>query len=185
MALSTLYERLEEVRVWSRTRETREEFIQEMKPVCPNVDRMIPVEKIENAVRGADIVVTTTPSRIPIISNDWISPGIHINCIGADAPGKQELDPAILKRAKIVVDDWDQASHSGEINVPLARGIISQKDVFGELGEIVAGLKKGRVSADEITVFIATGLAIEDAVTAKIAFKKALAQRIGHFIEFI
>jgi alanine dehydrogenase len=146
---------------------------------------MVPVENIENVVRRADIVVTTTPSRIPIISNDWISPGTHINCIGADAPGKQELDPAILKRAKMVVDDWEQASHSGEINVPLTRGIIKQEDVYGEMGEIVAGLKKGRVSADEITVFIATGLAIEDAVTAKVAFRKALAQKIGQFIEFM
>jgi alanine dehydrogenase len=185
MALSMLYERLEEVRVWSRTKETREKFIQEMKPICTNIDRMVPVENIENVVRGADIVVTTTPSRIPIISNDWISLGMHINCIGADAPGKQELHPAILKRAKIVVDDWEQASHSGEINVPLTRGIIKQEDVYGEMGEIVAGLKKGRVSADEITVFIATGLAIEDAVTAKVAFRKALAQKMGQFIEFM
>jgi alanine dehydrogenase len=185
MALSALYGRLEEVRVWSRTKETREKFIQEMKPVCTNVGQMVPVEMVENAVRGADIVVTTTPSRIPIISNDWISPGMHINCIGADAPGKQELDSAILKHAKIVVDDWEQASHSGEINVPLAEGIIKQEDVWGEMGEIVAGLKKGRVSADEMTVFTATGLAIEDAVTANIVFRKALAQRIGQFIEFM
>ena len=185
MALSNLYGRLEEVRVWSRTKETRERFIQEMKPVCTNVGQMVSVEMVENAVCGADIVVTTTPSRIPIISNDWISPGMHINCIGADAPGKQELDSAILKRAKIVVDDWEQASHSGEINVPLAEGIIKQEDVWGEIGEIVAGLKKGRVSADEMTVFTATGLAIEDAVTANIIFRKALAQRIGQFIEFM
>jgi len=185
MALSTLYGRLEEVRVWSRTKETREKFIEEMKPFCANVDQVAPVEMVENAVRGADIVVTTTPSRVPIISNDWISQGMHINCIGADAPGKQELDPAILKRAKIIVDDWEQAFHSGEINVPLTEGIIKQEGVWGEMGEIVAGLKKGRESADEVTVFTATGLAIEDAVTANIAFRKALAQRVGQFIEFI
>jgi len=185
MALSTLYGRLEEVRVWSRTKETREKFIEEMKPFCTNVGQMVPVEMVENAVRGADIVVTTTPSRVPIVSNDWISQGMHINCIGADAPGKQELDPAILKRAKIIVDDWEQAFHSGEINVPLTEGIIKQEGVWGEMGEIVAGLKKGRESADEVTVFTATGLAIEDAVTANIAFRKALAQRVGQFIEFI
>ena len=185
MALSTLYGRLEEVRVWSRTKEMREKFIEEMKPFCVNVGQVVPVEMVENAVRGADIVVTTTPSRVPIVSNDWISPGMHINCIGADAPGKQELDPAILKRAKIIVDDWEQAFHSGEINVPLTEGIIKQEGVWGEIGEIVAGLKKGRESADEVTVFTATGLAIEDAVTANIAFRKALAQRVGQFIEFI
>lgn len=185
MALCALYGRLEEVRVWSRTRETREAFINEMQPVCKNVSRMVPVEMAENAVRGADIVVTTTPSRAPVVLNDWISPGMHINCIGADAPGKQELNPAILKRAKIVVDDWEQASHSGEINVPLKQGIIKPKDVWGEIGEIVAGIKKGRVSSDEITVFSSTGLAIQDAVTANMAYKKALAQRIGQFIEIM
>jgi len=185
MALCTLYGSLEEVRVWSLTEETRKAFVDEMKPMCTNVNRMVPVERAENAVKGADIVVTTTPSTAPVVLNDWISPGTHINCIGADAPGKQELDPAILKRAKIVVDDWEQASHSGEINVPLTQGIIKPKDVWGEIGEIVAGLKKGRVSSDEITVFTSTGLAIQDAVTANIAYKKALAQRVGQFIEIM
>jgi len=185
MALCTLYERFEEIRVWSRTKETRKEFIDDMKPTCPNVNQMVPVDEAENAVRGADIVVTTTLSTAPIVLNDWISPGMHITCIGADAPEKQELDPAILKRAKIVVDDWEQASHSGEINVPLKQGIIKQKDVWGEIGEIVAGLKKGRTSSEEITVFTSTGLAIQDAVTANIAYKKALAQRIGQFIEIM
>jgi len=185
MALCALYGRLEEVRVWSRTKETRNAFVNEMKPVCNNVNRMVPVEMVENAVRGADIVVTTTPSRAPVVLNDWISPGVHINCIGADAPGKQELDPNILKRAKIVVDDWEQSSHSGEINVPLKQGIIKPKDVWGEIGEIVAGLKKGRTSSDEITVFTSTGLAIQDAVTANVAYKKALANRMGQFIEIM
>jgi len=184
-ALCALYERLEEVRVWSRTKETRKAFIDDMTPICKNVNQMVPVEEVENAVLGADIVVTTTPSTVPIVFNDWISPGMHITCIGADAPGKQELDPAILKRAKIVVDDWEQASHSGEINVPLKHGIIKRKDVWSEIGEIVAGLKKGRTSSDEITVFVSTGLAIHDAVTANIAYKKALAQRIGQFIEIM
>jgi alanine dehydrogenase len=185
MALCTLYERLEEVRVWSRTKETRKAFIDEMKPICKNVNQMVPVEQVENAVRGADIVVTITPSTAPIVFNDWISPGMHITCIGADAPGKQELDPAILKRAKVVVDDWEQASHGGEINVPLRQRIIKRKDVWGEIGEIAAGLKKGRESSDEITVFTSTGLAIHDAVTANILYKKALTQRIGQFVEIM
>jgi alanine dehydrogenase len=185
MALCTLYGRLEEARVWSRTKETRKAFVDEMKPVCKNITRMIPVETVETAIRGADIIVTTTPSRTPVVFNDWISPGVHITCIGADAPGKQELDPNILKRAKIVVDDWEQASHSGEINVPLKQGIIKPKDVWGEIGEIAAGLKKGRTSSDEITVFTSTGLAIQDAVTANVAYRKAMAQNVGQIIEIL
>ena len=185
MALCSVYEKLEEVRIWSRTKETRKAFIDEMKRQCKGVDQMIPVEDAEEAVKGVDIVVTTTPARGPVVFDDWISPGMHITCIGADAPGKEELEPAILKRAKIVVDDWDQASHSGEINVPLHEKIISQNNVWGEIGEIVAGIKKGRESSEEITVFTSTGLAIQDAVTANVAYKKALSQKIGQFIEII
>jgi alanine dehydrogenase len=185
MALCTLYESLEEVRVWSRTKETRKAFTDVMRPVCTNISRLVPVEQAENAVRGADIVVTTTPSTVPVVLNDWVSQGMHINCIGADEPARQELDSAILKGAKIVVDDLEQASHGGEINVPLKQGIIKPKDVWGEIGEIVAGVKKGRTSSDEITVFASTGLAIQDAVTANIAYKKALAQRMGQFIDIM
>ena len=77
--------------------------------------RFIHAEKAMEAVREADIVVTTTPSREPLVMDSWVSDGTHFNCIGADAPFKEELDSAILKRAKIVVDDLEQASHSGEI----------------------------------------------------------------------
>jgi len=185
MALLTLYGKLEEVRVWSRTKETRETFVTEMKKTSQRVAKMIPAESVREAVEGADIVVTTTPSREPIVSEKWISEGMHFNCIGADAPGKEELDPKILTKAKIVVDDWEQASHSGEINVPLTMGMLSRQNVWAEIGEIAAGLKQGRTSDKEITVFTSTGLAIQDAVTAELAYKKALAKDIGQFIEIM
>jgi alanine dehydrogenase len=143
----------------------------------------VPVETIREAVERADIIVTTTPSRKPLVMNDMVSLGTHLNCIGADAPGKEELDPAILKRAKIVIDDWEQASHSGEINVPISQGVISRENVWAEIGEIVAGLKPGRERQDEITIFTSTGLAIQDAVTAKIAYDKAIKRGIGRFIK--
>jgi alanine dehydrogenase len=185
MGLISLYKRLEEVRVWSRTKETRDAYTSEMKPKYGDVAEIVPVKNAKDAVEGADIVVTTTPSREPIVSNNWVKSGMHFNCIGADAPGKQELDPAILTRAKIFVDDWEQASHSGEINVPLTKGIITRKNVLAEIGEVVAGLKPGRTSPDEITVFASTGLAVQDAVTADLAYKKALAKGIGQFVEIM
>ena len=117
--------------------------------------------------------------------DDMISPGMHITSIGADAAGKEELDPAILKRSKIVVDDWEQASHSGEINVPFSRGMITKGNVWAEIGEIVAGLKPGRTEQDETTVFVSTGLAIQDAATAKMAYKKALREGIGRIVEIV
>jgi alanine dehydrogenase len=183
VGLLALYGKLELVKVWSRTRESREMFVSEMKAALGDSAEMVSVENAEDAVRDVDILVTTTPSRMPIVCDRWVSQGLHITCIGADAAGKEELDPAILKRAKIVVDDWEQASHSGEINVPLAKGIISRNDVWGDICEIAAGLKPGRTSESEITVFTSTGLAIQDAVTTKLVYDKAIAKNVGHSIE--
>jgi len=141
--------------------------------------------RTEHAVRGADIVVTTTPSRKPIVMNEWISDGTHINAIGADAPGKQELDPQILLRAKVVVDDVQQAIHSGEVNVPLSLGLIARADIFGDLGEIVAGKKRGRTSEDEVTVFDSTGLAVQDIATDWVIYQKAKRLGRGRKIELL
>ncbi len=185
MALLSLYDEIQEVRVWSRTKSTREAYVTEMKSEYGNVRRMVAVEEVRDAVEGADIVVTTTPSREPLVRNQWVEDGMHFTCIGADAPGKEELDPEILTRAKIIVDDWEQASHSGEINVPLSQGIISREDVFGDIGEVVAGSKPGRASSQEITVFTSTGLAVQDAVTANLAYKKAVAQGIGRALNIV
>lgn len=142
-------------------------------------------DSVEEAVRGVDVLVTATPVREPIVKDEWISGGMHINAIGADAPGKEELEPEILKRAKIVVDDWEQAWHSGEINVPFERGMIKKEDIHAELGEIVAGLKPGRESDDDITIFDSTGLSIQDVVTAshvlRIAERKRTGRRIGAY----
>jgi alanine dehydrogenase len=115
-----------------------------------------------------DVLVTTTPSRSPLIQSEWIHEGTHINAIGADAPGKEELDPALLKRGQVFVDDPAQAIHSGEVNVPITSGIYRPADIAGTLGEVVIG-KKRRAGPDTITIFDSTGLAIQDLAIAKIA----------------
>jgi alanine dehydrogenase len=126
-------------------------------------------------VSGRDIVVTTTPSRRPIVKAGWISPGTHINAIGADAKGKEELEAALLKKARIFVDDIPQAAHSGEINVPLSKGRITKRDIQATLGQVVTGGKRGRLSREEITVFDSTGLAIQDISVAYCVYNKSLA----------
>ena len=138
-----------------------------------------------DAVQGLDIVVTTTPSTSPVVQREWVSPGTHINAIGADAAGKQELDAAILKVAKIVVADWAQASHSGEINVPLARGELTPQQVYGSLGEIVAGKKPGRQTPEEITVFDSTGLIIQDLALGFAVYRRALERGLGEVKDFL
>jgi alanine dehydrogenase len=138
-----------------------------------------------DAVREMDIVVTTTPSNQPVVFKEWVSTGTHINAIGADAAGKQELDPAILQAAKIVVDDWAQASHSGEINLALARGQIKPEQIYGSLGEIAAGKKPGRTTPEEITVFDSTGLIIQDLSLAYAVYLRAKERGLGREMDFL
>jgi alanine dehydrogenase len=133
---------------------------------------------IQEAV-ASDIVCTLTPSRSPIIRKEWITPGTHINAVGADAPGKQELDPSILKEAVVIVDDLKQASGSGEINIPIQKGVYSIGEIYGTLAEVVAGKKKARASESDITVFDSTGIAVEDIAVAKLMFERAQ-QRGGY-----
>ncbi len=131
-----------------------------------------------------DILVTTTPSRDPVVKGEWIEDGVHINAIGADAAGKQELDFEILKRAKIVVDDLEQAVHGGEINKAVAMGLMSANDVYATLGEIVSGRKPGREGDEEITIFDSTGLAIQDISVSKIVYEKAVEFGKGRTLRF-
>ena len=127
---------------------------------------------IQEAV-ASDIVCTLTPSRSPIVKREWIGRGTHINAVGADAPGKQELEPSILKEAIVVVDDLTQASHSGEINVPIQKGLYSADEIYGTLAEVIVGKKKGRTDNKAITVFDSTGIAVEDIAVARLLFQKA------------
>jgi alanine dehydrogenase len=123
-------------------------------------------------VLASDIVCTITPAHQPIVKKEWVMPGVHINAVGADAHGKEELEPEILNEAVIFVDDMRQASTSGEINVPLDKRLLDPARIRGSLGDLVAGLKTGRSSDHEITVFDSTGLAIEDIACARLVYEK-------------
>jgi len=165
------------VRVWSRSQQTLDGFASKYEgrfafALRPSID-------IESVVRGADVVVTITPARGPIVQDDWIAPGTHIAAVGADKGGDQELDPRILQRARIFVDDIRQCRTDGEINVPLSEGLISESDIAGEIGQVVAGKLEGRRSDDEITVFDSTGIALQDSATVPLEYKRALAAGVG------
>ena len=122
---------------------------------------------------ASDIVCTLTPSKLPILKEEWIKPGTHINAVGADAKGKEELEPSILDKAMVVVDDLGQASAAGEINVPVSKGLYKVDQVYSTLSEIIIGRKKGRTDDKTITIFDSTGIAIEDIATAKLVYEKA------------
>jgi alanine dehydrogenase len=136
-------------------------------------------QPLEAGVRGADIVVTATPARAPVVKSEFVRPGTHINAIGADAPGKQELEVGILQAAKVVVDNWPQASHGGEINVAVTRGLLKREDIWADLGEVVTGRKKGRQGPGDVTVFDSTGLAIQDCACAAHVYRRLTSGAAG------
>ncbi len=160
---------LEEIRVFDVDKDAMDSF----RDAFPDLN--ILEVSIKEASRS-DIVTTITPVREPIIKSEWIKPGTHINAIGADAEGKEELDPALLSKenVKVVVDDIEQTTHSGEINVPFSEGVIDETDIYGTLPNIIAGKKPGREKEDEITIFDSTGLAIQDIATARVIYERVV-----------
>jgi alanine dehydrogenase len=143
------------------------------------------VATAQEAVRDVDVIVTVTPANKPILKYEWISPGTHINAMGADAPGKQELESNILTKSRIFIDCWEQARHSGEINVPVEEGLLTRDNIDAKIGDVITGKAKGRISDEDITVFDSTGLAVQDVVTAWKVYQKALERNIGSNINFL
>jgi len=179
-ALATCNEvfRWDEVRVWSRSQATLDGFVQEQQPKYSSFE-ISPSTDLEEVIRGADVVVTVTPARAPIVKAEWISPGTHIAAVGADKKGDQELEGTLLTRARIFVDDIRQCRTDGEINVPLSEGLISEDRIAGEIGGVITGKKPGRTSDDEITIFDSTGIALQDSATVPLEYKRAMEKGVG------
>lgn len=143
-----------------------------------------PVSDLQTAVRRSDVCVTCTPSKSYFLKQDFVAPGSFIAAVGADNPEKQELEPALLSRSKVVVDVLEQCVTIGELHHALDAGALTRDDVYGELGEVIAGLKPGRTSADEIIIFDSTGMALQDVVTAAAVYEKALSAGVGTLMDF-
>jgi ornithine cyclodeaminase/alanine dehydrogenase len=143
-----------------------------------------PVRVAEAA--GCDVVCTSTPSRVPVVRLDDVRPGAHVNAMGADAPGKQELAGEILASARVFVDDLEQASESGEVNVPLHSGALTRAAIAGTLGQVVAGSLEARPGGkDTITIFDSTGLAVQDLALARVLYGAAVAQGVGQEVPLV
>jgi len=177
LALQEIFD-IQNVKIWDIERGIAEQYEKDMSI---NVQVM---DTPEQVVLDADILVTATPSRKALIGADVIHEGLHINAIGADGPGKQELDPVVMTRtSKIVVDSFAQCRRIGEIQHALGEGLITDSSIHAEIGEILNGNKTGREYDAEITLFDATGLSAQDIAAAKIVFdaakKKGLGKRIN------
>jgi len=178
LAINEVLPEIEEVKVFDRSPEMSQRFAQKM---AGKLNLNIHLVETVEAASDADVVVTTTYATGPVVLRQHIKPGTHINAIGADAEGKQELEADLLAGAKIVIDDFEQACHSGEINVPLSKGQIKVEDIYCSLGEVAAGMKRGRENDTEITIFDSTGLAIQDIVCAELAYKKTKGGKVPAF----
>lgn len=128
---------------------------------------------------ACDIVNTSTPGASPVVTREMVRPGAHINAMGADAEGKQELESALVALARIIVDDPAQALHSGEVNVPLHDGALTPAAIAGQLGDVLAGRLAGRTHDDAITLFDSTGLAVQDLATARLVYARAAERGVG------
>ncbi len=172
----------ERVLVYSVPAETAQTYAAEMAETLG-----VPVAAVGSAqevVRQSDIVVTTTPSREPIIRAEWVHPGLHITAMGADAEGKQELEAAVFARADVVVcDRKSQAFRLGELHHALQQGILSQDSDVSELGELLTGERPGRTGAEQVTVCDLTGTGVQDTAIALLAYRRANEKGLGMSID--
>jgi alanine dehydrogenase len=168
----------DQVRVWSRSQASVDRFLDSERPKYPHLDLSGSTD-LEQVVRGADVVVTGTHARRWIIDESWVAPGTHIAALGADLEGEQELDPRILQRGRVFVDDIRQCRPDGEINVALREGLIGEDGVAGEIGKVICGELEGRQSDDQITVFDSTGIALQDSATVPLEYERAVAAGVG------
>jgi ornithine cyclodeaminase/alanine dehydrogenase-like protein (mu-crystallin family) len=144
----------------------------------------IPVTDLRRALDESLLVVTCTPSRKAILGIGDVIPGAFVAAVGADSEEKQELDARLVAAATLVVDLLEPCAMIGELHHALDAGLMSREDVHAELGQIVAGLRPGRRSADEIVVFDSTGTALQDAAAARLAYERALEAGVGTWFDF-
>jgi len=140
------------------------------------------VDDYRRAARESDIVVTCTPSRAPLLGLDDLVPGVFVAAVGADSEDKQEIDPHSLAGCVVVVDILEQCAAIGELHHAIEAGVMTTADVRGDLGAVVSGACRGRVSNEERIVFDSTGTALQDVAAAAIAYERACTHGIGTLI---
>ncbi|WP_416797449.1 ectoine utilization protein EutC [Ciceribacter azotifigens] len=177
----TLVRPIREARLWARDKGKAEAAARVLTerlaiPVRAETDP-------ETAVDGADIIVTTTPSDIPVLRAEWLQPGQHVTAMGSDAEHKNELDPRAIARGLYVADSLKQTRRLGELHYAIAAGLVAPEAEFAELGQVIAGLKPGRTTADDITIADLTGTGIQDTAIATLAFARVSAAGAGTTFE--
>ena len=160
-----LVRKIKQINIWSRKEENAKERAEKISaqydlPVtlCGNV---------KEAVEHADIICTVTASKEPVVKGDWVAAGTHINAVGSSTPVARELDTALLVKSKLYADCYESIfNEAGDLLIPKKEGVVTNEHVKAEIGEVLAGIKKGRESNEEITVFKSLGISAEDIFSA-------------------
>ena len=164
---------VEEIRIWGHSGASTASFVEQFRDRI----RVTVCSTVSEAVRDAHIVVTATPSTQPLVLLEDLSPGVHINAMGADTKGKSEIHPSVISIAEVFVDDETQSRSIGELQG-------QQQKVCKEIGLILAGKQPSRTSSDSITLFDSTGIALQDLKTAALALKLAQLQQVGTYLDW-
>ena len=184
MGLSKVLKNMKRVDLFDGHAATAEKMVADVAPLYPGIlIATHPFGELEQYVRQADVLVTCTPSKTAFVEAGWFKRGTHVNAIGADIPGKQELvAEALVSADKVFGDARAQVTLKGESQHAVAKGLIDP-EAIAEIGEVLNGTKPGRTSPDEITLFDATGMALQDLIAAKIAFARAKERGIGTIVK--
>jgi ornithine cyclodeaminase/alanine dehydrogenase-like protein (mu-crystallin family) len=176
---------LAEIRVVGRTLEKAAKFVSELGPEITGSTELIGCASVQQAVEGANIVVTATNSTEPVLRRGWLTPGVHINAVGACLPNARELDTATVADAALFGDSRDSVlAEAGDYVLAAAEGAVGPDHIQAELGDLLASGSAGRTAEREITIFESLGLAIEDLAAAAVAYRTARERGLGSWIEF-
>jgi alanine dehydrogenase len=170
--------RLTEIRAWSPNEDRLAAFVREMRHRTSA--HLLPALSAREAVDGADIVVLATGAREPVVESGWIADGAHVCAVGACRPDQREMDTALVRRARLVVDSRAGAlAEAGDIVIPMREGAFDASHIAAELGEVATGQAPGRTSRAEVTIFKSLGMAVEDVAAAQLAYERATARGLG------
>ena len=170
-------------RIASRHIEHAEEFAEEMRRKFSFP--LEPVSTVEEALEGADLIVTATTAREPIVRREWISPGTHLNLVGSSIPKAREVDTATMAASSLFVDRRESTlNEAGDYLLAAQEGAIGPDHIRAEIGEVLHGDKPGRSSPEEITLFKSLGLAVEDLAAAEFLYRKARELSAGTWVEY-
>jgi ornithine cyclodeaminase len=174
---------IERVRVWSRSGTRAEEFALSARKRGDL--EVVVCSTAREAVQEADVVCTITSARTPVLHGEWLSPGTHVNAVGASMAGARELDTAAVRRAAFYVDRRESAlAEAGDFLIPRSEGAIDDMHILGELGDLVSGTAVGRTARDQVTLFKSLGLAVEDVAALRHVYDRASREGAGTQIGF-